>query len=89
MVTNSANQSVDAYLILKEEITKVNGQLEKQKLAMIWLKTEKRTDEHFKNFASMNATFYPSAPEACFEQLKQILKELGLLGKIKCNSSLV
>jgi len=40
-----------------------------------------RTNDQFRAFASRQATFYPCAPKACFEQLKQILRELGLLGK--------
>jgi hypothetical protein len=40
-----------------------------------------RTDAQFRAFASRQATFYISVPKASLEQLKQILRELGLLGK--------
>jgi hypothetical protein len=40
-----------------------------------------RTVEQLRVLASQKAMFYPCAPKECMEELRQILKELDLLGK--------
>ena len=47
---------------------------------------KERTCDQFRSFSSMQATFYPAVPKACFDQLTQILKELGLYGRADVNA---